>query len=194
MSVKSEHALKERTEVLQRRQETADREPVRFVQVSKSMLTALATLAVQAPRAHFLLLMLVERMDRENSLLISQDTLCDELNITRPTLQRAVKVLRDENWIDVTKVGTTNVYTINAAVFWQQRTDKKERFAKFTARVYATSKEQDKDKRAAIEAGERPKLRPMVDYRRDEEVIVTGTELGNEPPPEQAMIDFYKAD
>lgn len=159
-----------------------------FVQVSKKDINALATLSLEAPKAHFVLWKLVGEMNRQNALLVSQDTLKKLTGLSRPTLQRAVAVLRDRKWISTTKVGTTNVYHVNSSVFWQARAEGK--FATFSAQVIADWEEQDEQTKAEPA----PNLRHMPTVEEGEEVIVLGAALGSDDPPEQAQIDFHKGE
>ena len=157
-----------------------------FVQVSRKDIDSLARLSLDAPKAHFVLWKIVSQMNNQNALLVSQDTLKKLTGLSRPTLQRAVALLRERKWIQVTRVGTTNVYHVNSGVFWQSRAEGK--FATFSAQVIADWEEQDE----LTKSGPSGQLEHMPVVHDGEDVIVTGTELGNEPPPEQAMLDFHK--
>lgn len=188
IDLKSETRLIAENERLQR-ELTAERQGKSnrgFVQVSKKDIDALARLSLEAPKAHFVLWKLVGAMNNQNALLVSQDTLKKLTGLSRPTLQRAVAVLRERKWIGTTKVGTTNVYHVNSSVFWQARAEGK--FATFSAQVIADWDEQDE----VTKAEPSPALRHMPTVYEGEEVIVLGAALGSDDPPEQAQIDFHK--
>lgn len=157
-----------------------------FVQVSRKHIDALNELAMLSPKAHYLLWCLVKAMDKQNALLTSQESLIKITNLTRPTLQRAISLLREQRWIEVLKVGTTNVYRVNSSVFWKARADGK--WASFSAEVLINFDEQDE----ITKADPSPKLREVPLLRSNEDVVVTGAQLGSDDPPEQAQIDFHK--
>jgi len=50
-------------------------------------------------------------------------------------------MLREQQWLEVLKVGTANVYRVNSEVFWQDRADG--RWTSFQAQVVANFDEQD---------------------------------------------------
>ena len=39
--------------------------------------------------------------------------------MSRPTVGRAIKLLKDDQWIDTVKIGNANAYCVNERVFWQ---------------------------------------------------------------------------
>ncbi|MES9320406.1 hypothetical protein ABEP90_12405, partial [Cutibacterium acnes] len=105
------------------------------------------------------------------------------LGKSRPTLDRAVRLLREDNWIQVVKVGTANAYVLNSAVFWTDRGDKRH-MASFKAQIVTTLDEQDKDFRANPHV----KLKHVPTLvSKDERVIVGTDEL---PPPDQQDLDL----
>ncbi|MFX3943901.1 hypothetical protein ACJBXQ_11380, partial [Streptococcus suis] len=72
-----------------------------------------------------LLMVLAQSMDKQNAVMISFKAMQQILGKSRPTLDRAVRLLREDNWIQVVKVGTANAYVLNSAVFWTDRGDKR---------------------------------------------------------------------
>lgn len=158
-----------------------------FVQVSRDYLDALDALMVQSVSARRLLTVLIKGMDKGNSLVISQERLQKETKFGASTVKRAIKLLRDQRWIEVLKVGNMNVYRINSNVVWTSRADGKH--ASFSATVVLDWDEQD----AITKSDEAPKLRQVQVLQDDEEVLVSGAALGSEDPPEQAQIDFHKS-
>ncbi|KAA0072633.1 helix-turn-helix domain-containing protein (plasmid) [Paraburkholderia sp. T12-10] len=159
-----------------------------FVQVSRKYLDDLDELAFKSPAARKLLTSLVKAMNKQNAVMVSQESLVKLTGMSRPTVQRAVTLLREQQWIDILKVGTANVYRVNSGVFWTARADG--RWASFSAEVLLNFDEQDEKTKAQPTA----KLRhiPFVQAEQDEDVLVTGTALGSDDPPEQAALDFHK--
>jgi hypothetical protein len=156
-----------------------------FVQVNRKQIDKLNDLSRESSKAHYLLWVLVKAMDRHNALVMSQDSLMKLADLTRPTLQRAIALLREKKWVEVLKVGTTNVYRVNSSVFWTTRAG--EKWASFQAEVIVNLDEQDK----FTQADPSPQLEQVPIIHPEEDVIVAGSELGNDDPPEQSQLDFH---
>jgi hypothetical protein len=112
-----------------------------FVQVSKVYIDEMNQLAMYAPTAHRALWTLVKLMNKQNAVAISQESLAIVMKVSTPTVKRAVSLLRKQQWLDVFKMGTANVYRVNSRVVWQDRPDGK--WAAFNARVILNFGEQD---------------------------------------------------
>lgn len=154
-----------------------------FVQVSRAELRAIAELGAKSALALDLLMVLAQSMDKQNAVMISFKAMQQILGKSRPTLDRAVRLLREDNWIQVVKVGTANAYILNSSVFWTDRGDKRH-MASFKAQIVTTLDEQDKDFRA----------NPNVQLKRVPSLVPKGERviLGNEdlPPPDQLDLDL----
>jgi hypothetical protein len=112
-----------------------------FVQVSKIYIDEMNLLAQHAPSAHRLLWTLVKQMNKQNAVMISQDSLCKLTKLSSATVKRAVAMLREQQWLEVLKMGTANVYRVNSNVVWQDRADG--RWASFNAHIVLNFDEQD---------------------------------------------------
>lgn len=112
-----------------------------FIQVSKMYIAEMTDLAQRAPSAHTVLWTLVQQMNKLNAVMISQDSLCKLTKLSSATVKRAVSLLREQQWLEVLKIGTANVYRVNSDVFWQDRADG--RWASFHANVVLNFEEQD---------------------------------------------------
>ncbi|MCE3602750.1 helix-turn-helix domain-containing protein [Massilia sp. P8910] len=132
------------------RAESAERELTRvkhgainsnFVQVSKVYIDEMKELARNAPSAHTVLWTLIQEMNKQNSIMISVPSLAKLLGMSPATIKRGIQLLRDQQWIEVLKIGTSNVYRVNASVVWQNRADTK--WAAFDARLVVNWDEQD---------------------------------------------------
>lgn len=161
-----------------------------FVQVSRRYLDELDELAFRSPAARKLLTCLVKGMNKQNAVMVSQESLVKLTGLSKPTIKRSVALLREQQWIEVLKVGTSNVYRVNSSVFWTTRADG--RWASFSAEVILNFDEQDKITKTAPINPPKTTLRHIPFVQIHEDVIVAGTSLGNEDPPEQAQIDFHK--
>lgn len=154
-----------------------------FVQVSRADLRAIADLGAKSSLALDLLMILAQTMDKQNAVMISFKAMQGILGKSRPTLDRAVRLLKDDKWIQVVKVGTANAYILNNAVFWTDRGDKRA-MTGFNARVVTTLAEQEMDLRSNPDV----KLRrtPAL-VGRDERLLVGTDDL---PPPDQQDLDL----
>lgn len=159
-------------------EERINKKPANFVQISRAAMKNVRILADKSTIALKILMLLGEKMDRKNAVIISQKALCQLLNVSRQSVYTAVKLLESERWMKVMKVGTANAYILNEQVFWATDTEKR-KYATFSATVITTESEQemtaeDWDK---IET----KTFPFINNKQ-ERMLVGSDEL---PPPDQ---------
>lgn len=114
-----------------------------FVQVSRGYLAQMRKLARKSPIANEILLYLVEHMGRTtNAVVCSYSTLQEVTGLSRTSVANAIKLLKEDNWIDAVKVGNATAYCINERVFWQAGRNQRQ-YAIFSATVIASAKEQE---------------------------------------------------
>lgn len=111
-----------------------------FLQVEVKTLKEFRRLADQSPKALKLLFTLAEKMNKMNAIMASNATLSELAGMSIPTVTRSIKLLKEEKWIQVIRIGTANAYVINSTVFWKSTGDLKH--ASFHAQIIATSSEQ----------------------------------------------------
>ena len=116
-----------------------------FVQLYKKELRQLRGLVKLNPTAAQILLVFVEKMNKQNAVIMSFKTLEQITKKTRQTCSKAVKDLREAKFINIIKVGNANAYVVNSNVFWSTDNQIKEKFAIFTATVVACGADQDDD-------------------------------------------------
>lgn len=61
-------------------------------------------------------MILAEKMNRQNAVVVSQKTLCQLVGKGRTSVYNAVKVLEDGRWLKTLKIGTANAYIVNERV------------------------------------------------------------------------------
>lgn len=146
-----------------------------WLQVEKKTLRAITQLTVKHPVAAGMLHLLASKMSRTNAVVLSHKAIAEELGVVERSVKRALVILREGNWVEVLKVGTTNAYRINSRVYWQGERGK--RFASFYAAVSVREDEQD----PGVVDNHEP-LHQIPVAAPDERVLV-----GNEPldPPDQ---------
>lgn len=117
-----------------------------FVQVTRSYLPEWRQLTRKSPLAAEILLFLVEHMGKNNNaVVVSYATIQELTGRARATVARAIKLLKDQNWIDSIQVGTATAYAVNERVAWRSHANQRQ-YAMFSATVVASSSEQ-KDRR-----------------------------------------------
>jgi hypothetical protein len=138
-----------------------------FVQIEKLALRDLRGLIDRSPTAARVITLMAEKMNRQNALVCSYDTLSKIIGLSRATLSRAIKLLVKERWIQIVKIGATNAYIINSRVFWQSYGDKK--MTVFHASIVASSDEQDEP----VENWDNVKLKhfPFLHANQNENVM-----------------------
>ena len=153
-----------------------------YVQWEKSSMSAFRSLVGKSPAAAQVVSLITERLDVTNALVISQQTMADLCGISRPTVARAIAILKDRNWIETVRIGSTTAYICNQSVFWQQARDKRF-YADFTARVIASADEQP-EKLEELQADK--KMHRLPSANPDEKISI----LKDEVPPTQDELEY----
>lgn len=152
-------------------------DPADFVQITRGYLKAQRELAKQSTPAWMMLSFLLERMNRANSVVVSQSALAELLGFARPTISKATQILVEQKWVEVTKIGTAYAYTVNSKVAWRGKQG--QRWAIFNAAVVTVESEQNKNNFRVEHDYE---LRNIPVVRKKEVLIDDGSDL---PPPDQ---------
>jgi len=142
-----------------------------------------AKLAITNPRASSVLHVLLANIGRSNAVVVSQRTLAQLANCSRATLQRALDVLRDGNWIEVRQIGptgTANAYIINDRVAWYGNRDGL-RYSLFSATVLVSEEEQPD----RAELGRQQPLQQIPEMFPGERQLPVGDGLS---PPSQPFL------
>lgn len=154
-----------------------------FVQVSRSYLREMRGLARKSPVAHEILYYFVEHMGRTtNAVVCSRNVLAEVTGCSIATVGRAIRVLKDDNWIDTVKIGNASAYCVNERAFWQAGRNQRQ-YAIFSATVIAAASEQDSDFRE--KAKQKLTYIPVIE---DSDIAVTGKD--QLPPPDQQDLDI----
>ena len=112
-----------------------------FVQFYRNEIGSIRELIKDEPKAASLFLFLSEKMDQENALLVSQETLAEYFGISKRTIIRQLNILKDKGFIEIIKSGTANIYLVNANIAWTSYANKRE-YAQFKANVFVSKTEQ----------------------------------------------------
>ena len=114
-----------------------------WVQLNLINVEAIETLTKENPNAMRILLFIMKEMDGYNALVCSQQVIQDALGLSRSTVARAIRLLKNLNYIKICKAGSTNVYHLNSEIAWKSWSTNKQ-YAEFSARVLVSETEQDK--------------------------------------------------
>lgn len=155
--------------------------PITYAMVEFAAMKDMRRLMKQNRWAAELLFELVPHLQEGNGgvIVISRTTMCELLNCSMPTIERALRVLIEQGWVQRLKIGGAPALAINRRVAWVGPRDQIEH-AVFSATVIASSSEQD-----AI-ALDPPPMR-QVPTIADNEIPLLGGE--DEPPPSQDELD-----
>jgi DNA-binding transcriptional MocR family regulator len=158
-----------------------------WVQTERKAHEAWARLIAKKPRAAELLHHLVAQMGHQNAVVVSQKILAQIMGRSLDTVQRAIKDLVVEKWIEVVKLngpGTVSAYVVNDRVAWGQPRDQL-RLSVFSATVVADFDDQ------APDSLEHSDLRRIPTLYPGEQQIPTGN---GEEPPSQPIFEGLEPD
>lgn len=89
-----------------------------FVMMYREHMPEIRWLMKKSKYASSIFNFILEHMDYNNALMCSYQVFMDYFEISKPTVTRAIKLLKDNGFIDVLKSGTSNVYIVNQEVAW----------------------------------------------------------------------------
>lgn len=114
----------------------------RWTQLNNEHTKELMQLALKYPKAHAILYFLVDQMDEYNAVICSIKVLEELLNVSRQTISKNIKILKEHGFIVILKSGASNVYVINDKVYWKSWGNNK-KYSKFPANVILSFDEQE---------------------------------------------------
>lgn len=165
--------------------ESADNENRNFVQLGRQYLAEWRKLIRKKPLAAELLMFLIEKTTSHvggtNAVVCSYAVLQEITGFGRSSVASALKVLREENWIQIIKIGTTHAYAVNEKVAWRGAANGRE-YAVFSATVIGAKSEQD-----AGMTEDTTKLKRIPILEAGDSPIVGSDNLS---PPDQGDIDL----
>lgn len=152
-----------------------------WVQTERKAHEAWAGLIARKPRAAELLHHLVAQMGPQNAVVVPQKVLAKLMGRSIDTVQRALKDLEAERWIQIVKMngpGTVAAYVVNDRVAWGQSRDQL-RLSVFSATVVADAEDQEP---LTLEPSD---LRRIPMLYAGERQLPTGP--GEDPPSQPTM-------
>lgn len=113
-----------------------------FYQINKENSVALQNCLDKNPKALKILLFIFDNMDKYNAVMCSYQVFQEALNLSKPTITRSIKYLKDKGLIYVMKSGTSNVYIANPNLVWCSWGSNK-KYCKFPTNVILAESEQE---------------------------------------------------
>ncbi|MEG0579029.1 MAG: replication/maintenance protein RepL [Niameybacter sp.] len=111
-----------------------------FVMMYRDHMPEVRWLMKKSGIASSMLNFIMEHMDNNNALCCSYQVFIDYFDISKDTVRRCIKLLKDNGFIDVLKSGTSNVYIVNEDVAWTSYGDEK-KFCKFKGNILVSATE-----------------------------------------------------
>lgn len=140
-----EHQLKEQEKAAEAARKREKQSPFsRWTQFNNEHTKELMMLAMKYPKAHAILYFLVDQMDNYNACICSATVMQEVLGVSRQTISKNIKILKDLGFLAVFKSGNANVYTINDKVYWKSWGNNRQ-YSKFPANIVLAMSEQDKE-------------------------------------------------
>lgn len=140
-----EHQLEEQEKAAEAARKREKQSPFsRWTQFNNEHTKELMMLAMKYPKAHAILYFLVDQMDNYNACICSATVMQEVLGVSRQTISKNIKILKDLGFLAVFKSGNANVYTINDKVYWKSWGNNRQ-YSKFPANIVLAMSEQDEE-------------------------------------------------
>lgn len=111
-----------------------------FIQLYRENMAEVRWLMANHQFASSLLFFILEHMDNRNALACSYAVFEDYFEKSKMTIYRGIKVLQENGFIDVLKMGTSNVYVVNAELAWTDKRNYK-KYVKYDGKILVSRKE-----------------------------------------------------
>lgn len=118
-------------------------------------------LIANSPAAYRIFKFLISHMDHYNAVICSYKVIQEKFGYGQATVARAVKLLKEHNFISVVKSGTSNVYMINKGLYWNSW-GTNYAYAKFDANVIISASEQDEAVQKTVKLQEKKRREILI--------------------------------
>lgn len=130
-----------------------------------------------SPPAAQLFMFLAEQADRTNAVVASGKALASYLNLSEPTISRALKILSKrtddkEPYLEILKSGGTNVFVLNPDIVWSAWKTGKDYCLFGNAKILLSTSEQD--------IGLKKRLNVLIEKNKQMELLEQDIEKTNE--------------
>lgn len=114
----------------------------RFYQVNKDNSEYLRSCLRENPKALELLFFIFDHMDKYNAVICSYQVFQEALGMSKATIQRSIKYLKDNGFVYIYKTGTSNVYVANKDLVWNSWGNNID-YCEFPANIVLSRSEQE---------------------------------------------------
>lgn len=141
-----EAELKAEEAAIKKKQKEEKNSPFsKFAQLNLENTDYIISLNKHNPNAVNILLFMFERMNGYNAMSCAQSVFKEQFGISRSTVARAIKDLKEHGFIYIKKNGAANVYHINDSLVWKSW-GKNTKYCEFPVNVVLSLSEQDGSK------------------------------------------------
>lgn len=130
----------EKNKEKQQKENEEKRKNYNFIQLYRNHISEMRWLMTNHQLASSILFFILEHMDNRNALVCSYSIFEDYFKKHKTTIYRNLKILEENGFIDILKIGNSNVYVINEDLAWSDSNDKK-KFAKYDGKILVSKKE-----------------------------------------------------
>lgn len=144
--IHNKYTFKERKIELEKEQQKEiekqekDKKNTNFIMMYREHMPEIRWLINKSGKAANILNFILEHMDYNNALMCSYQVFMDYFEISHSTVVRAIKLLKENGFIDVLKSGTSNVYIVNQEIAWTSW-DNQKKYCKFNGNILISAKE-----------------------------------------------------
>jgi len=130
----------EKDEEESQKQKEEEKKNYNFIQLYRDHMPEMRWLMTNHQFASSLLFFIIEHMDNRNALACSYSVFEDYFEKHKTTIYRNLKILEENGFISILKMGTSNVYLVNEDLAWSDSNDKK-KYAKYDGKILVSKKE-----------------------------------------------------
>ena len=134
------HLENQRTEEEEQKQRKEEEKNNNFIQLYREHMPEMRWLMTNHQFASSLLFFILEHMDNRNALACSYSVFEDYFGKHKTTIYRNLKILEDNGFVSILKMGTSNVYIVNADLAWTDKKNHKQ-YIKYDGKILVSKKE-----------------------------------------------------
>lgn len=144
--IKNKYSFEERKKEIEKEKQKEEEEIEKskknsnFIMMYREYMPEIRWLMKKSKYASAIFNFILEHMDYNNALMCSYQVFIDYFEISQVTVARAVKLLKENGFVDILKSGTSNIYIVNSQVAWTSW-DNQKKYCKFKGNVLVSATE-----------------------------------------------------
>jgi hypothetical protein len=135
-------AEKKKEKELLEKEKSDKRKNKDFIMVFRDNMSNLRWLMKESGIASSILSFIMEHMDNYNALVCSYDVFQEYFSVSKDTVRRAIKLLKEKSFINILKSGRSNIYVVNQDIAWSSWGNQK-KYCKFAGNILISKSEND---------------------------------------------------